>query len=401
MLKKILLPLLLATNVMAAQPPEAPTLYIDNVGKNVNVKWNNVPDVMGYRLLYAKYPYGQRDKIGVIDMGMNTNFNIDLWEGVAYYVAVVAYDKQGTSDYSNIGFLQIRDRGEAYRDYWRNVKYNFQGPLYDEKPIRESCFAGVISPEAKDRLTESLNQTRLLHNEPPVVYEYASDKEVQDSAMMQWVNGYLSHYPYTRDECYTEEAASGARSSNILSGSTGDPARDVMRFMDDSNNISNIYAVGHRRWLISPFSKFTAYGQVYGKSTLKVFRFPDGSVQQPEDIPDYVAYPYMRYPHVLISHKAPWSLSIVENKHSAWGNQHEYFTNSNINVTEKGTGRKLIVGNVYQDTSGVGVPNIISWDMKDWEYDTWYVVRVSNIHYQSGDVRELSYDVYIDYKNLK
>jgi hypothetical protein len=54
---------------------------------------------------------------------------------------------------------------------------------------------------------------------------------------------------------------------------------------------------------------------------VKVSDFSDSSTTDTEDIPDFIAFPYMRYPYVFFSDKTlnkktPWSLAIVEDKDS-------------------------------------------------------------------------------------
>ena len=46
------------------------------------------------------------------------------------------------------------------------------------------------------------------------------------------------------------------------------------------------------------------------------------------------------------------------------------------------------------------IPNFLSWQVGGWQYDTLYRVTIGNVMMQSGQLREFSYDVFIDYAFL-
>jgi peptidyl-prolyl cis-trans isomerase A (cyclophilin A) len=85
-----------------ATSPNAPTLFYDVDGLNVNISWTEVPDASGYELYYAPYPYVGPETIGNHDVGDQTSKSFYLWRGAAYYIAVTAYNDAGESVYSNI-----------------------------------------------------------------------------------------------------------------------------------------------------------------------------------------------------------------------------------------------------------------------------------------------------------
>ena len=51
--------------------------------------------------------------------------------------------------------------------------------------------------------------------------------------------------------------------------------------------------------------------------------------------------------------------------------------------------------------NGVGVPNLLSWQVEDGEYDTLYEVEISNVTLRSGVTRSYSYPVFIDRANIE
>jgi len=81
---------------------QATPLSVEQNAKTVTVSWEPVEGAAGYRLYYAPYPYTGPDSIADIDMGNQTTFSLELPSGVAFYVAVTAYNELDESDFSNI-----------------------------------------------------------------------------------------------------------------------------------------------------------------------------------------------------------------------------------------------------------------------------------------------------------
>ncbi|MCK5354989.1 MAG: CAP domain-containing protein, partial [Methyloprofundus sp.] len=277
----LILFLLSAVNVYAK--PSAPQLQVDSEGLQVTLQWSQVNNAQGYLLSYAPYPFQGVDTIASIDLEEKTDFSIKLWQKAAFYVAVQAYDdKLQYSEYSNIGFILIRDQGKSYRRFWRTVTKDISDKtfisdsiLYTQIPDSNSCFAGEVSPEAQLRQLNTINEIRKLHQLPALTYDNSADTEVQQAALIQRANNFLSHTPPTGSNCYSQLGYAGSKSSNLHLGSGGnsDPADNLIGFIDDSSNISSIAGVGHRRALLNPFMQFTSYGQVFGASAIKVSDF--------------------------------------------------------------------------------------------------------------------------------
>ncbi len=397
----------------AQAQPAPPLLHVNTEGSQVSLHWSAVPNAINYRLFYAPYPYQGEESIASIDL-TETTFSVGLWQDAAYYVAVKALDIQNqSSEYSNIGFVLIQDRGKSYRQFWQstiaeisNNTFVSDDFLYQQLPQPKSCFEGTLSDLAKQRQTETLNQIRQLHYLSPVIYDEQADGEVQKTSLLHRANNSLTHYPAKSSKCFSQSASIGSKSSNLnLAVENLDPAKDVISLVDDAFNISKVAAAGHRRHLLSPFLQSTSYGQVFGATAVKVLGFSDNTSPITQESPEFVAFPYQRYPYILFSDKistkkTPWTLSIIEDKESLYGNSHPFFTNAKITVTQKDNHQKMKVRNQHTDLKGMGVPNNLSWNVDDWQYDTWYTVSVENINYQSGETGSLKYDVYIDYKNL-
>jgi hypothetical protein len=116
----LLLLLAVISGAVSAAPPP-PVINTTTSGLNITIEWSSVAGASGYELYYAPYPYTGPESIASFDVGSQTNFDITLWEGAAYYVAVTAYDGQGSSNYSNIDLFNIRVAPELAKN--RNVEY--------------------------------------------------------------------------------------------------------------------------------------------------------------------------------------------------------------------------------------------------------------------------------------
>jgi hypothetical protein len=404
--------LLVTFNVQAE--PNAPVLRVNTEGLQLRLNWSTVEGAVGYRLFYTTYPFQGLDTISDIDVQAATELQFELPQGMAAYVAIQAYDvNRQHSDFSNIGFFQIQDRGLAYREYWRTVAADISHAtftsndfLYAQLPDVAACIAGESSDRAQERYLDVLNQIRKLHAITAVTYDMSASDMEQQAALIQRANNTLSHSPASSVACYSQIGFDGSQSSNLHLGSkNSDPADDLIGLVDDAFNLAAVAGVGHRRALLNPFMSFSSYGQVFGASASKVVNFSQDVTSDPATIPDFIAFPYLRYPYLFFSDKTkqrstPWNLTIIEDKVSFWANQHDYFTSAKLAVTQKDTGQVMRISNMHADTKASGVPNNLSWTVDDWQYDTWYTVTVDNLHYVSGEVRSIQYDVFIDYKNI-
>ena len=130
---------------------------------------------------------------------------------------------QSTQHFEIVEVDLIEDPLASYdRAYWREVErdivagtYASESFLYASTPDRDACTAGTLTQEAKDRTLEGMNQIRALHGLADVRYSSLYDTSVQESALIQAANSYLTHFPEPGDRCYTEAGDEGSGSSNL------------------------------------------------------------------------------------------------------------------------------------------------------------------------------------------
>ena len=314
--------------------------------------------------------------------------------------------------------LEDAELGGYDLSYWRQYNedgYNYNlgvqtywepGFLYAEAPDVDTCQAGRLTPAAKDRALEAMNQIRALHGLKPVQYSQRYAQQVQAAALIQVANGFLTHHPPPSALCYTEAAATGSRTSNLHGGARdrdwdADPARWMVSWTDDANNAGFVAGVGHRRWMLNPFAAYMSYGQVRGYAAQKVSGFDEEPAFVPQVEVDFVAFPYETYPFNLVEERTPWSFSLIEDKSNIRGNQYPYFENAGISIVRTSDETSLVITDRYTDRRWAGVPNLLSWQVEGWEYDTLYEVEISNVALRSGGTQSYSYPVFVDRASIE
>ena len=299
------------------------------------------------------------------------------------------------------------------RAYWRQYDtdvaagtYQAATYLYAEEPDVAVCIAGRLTQDAGNRALEAANQIRALHGLSPVRWSSSYSRQVQEAALIQAANDFLRHQPRPDVACYSEEGAAGSGTGNLSASSVNgssvlaDPAADMVGWTHDSTNVSLLAAAGHRRWVLNPFSRWFAYGQVEGFAVQKVFGYRREFAGTATIEVDFVAFPYEIYPFHLVEGDPPWSFSAIADKASFWNNRGDYFKDATVTVTRVSDDESLPISDRYTDTSAYGIPNFLSWQVDGWEYDTLYEVEIDNVVLQDGESRRYVYAVFIEREAL-
>ena len=80
---------------------------------------------------------------------------------------------------------------------------------------------------------------------------------------------------------------------------------------------------------------------------------------------------------------------------------YDYFRSASVVVKETASNAALSVTSLHHDTKGYGLRNFLSWIVNGWDYDTDYTVTISNIQMPDSSVKEIEYQVRIDYQALR
>jgi uncharacterized protein YkwD len=108
-----------------------------------------------------------------------------------------------------------------------------------------SCDAGTISDDAKASTLASVNLYRWLSGLPEVVDDPERNDIAQACSLMMQANQTIDHFPSQSWDCYTQDGADGAGTSNLATTAS---VVAVDLYMADPGNETTL---GHRRWILS------------------------------------------------------------------------------------------------------------------------------------------------------
>ncbi|MBU1241510.1 CAP domain-containing protein, partial [Myxococcota bacterium] len=128
-----------------------------------------------------------------------------------------------------------------------------------------TCLAGDISATGRANALKIVNLYRFLADLPPVTTDPVKDQKAQECALMMTANNQLNHSPPTGWDCYTDDGAQAAGSSNLAT-TPGVAAVDL--YMVDPGNPTTM---GHRRWILSNSFGPTGLGSTNSYSCMWAF----------------------------------------------------------------------------------------------------------------------------------
>jgi uncharacterized protein YkwD len=225
------------------------------------------------------------------------------------------------------------------------------------------CLPGTSSASANAATLSALNYVRSLAGLAPVRLSSTLNAGAQRAALMMSANGALSHNPSSSWKCYTRAGDVAAGKSNLaLSYPSIKAGQIVDLYMDEPG--SNNKAVGHRRWLLNPFSTVVGTGSTNTANALTVI----GPTSRYRPNPRYVGWPTAGYFPNAIEPNGRWSLST--------GNRKMNFGKARVRVF-RGTTR--IPVRKYAVHNGYAQPTVV-WQMPSgFNKSAAYRVVVKNI----------------------
>ena len=206
-----------------------------------------------------------------------TSISNDAFEGCADLEPIVVLDSYADTWCEENGYSCWRTRGlgvashtqKEIRQFTNSFPVNLSEPVtYKQKPTVDPYASGIVSDESVQNGLNMMNQYRYIAGLNADVTNYPEwEKYVNAAALVNALNGSLSHNPERpaelEDSIYDSlynNAITGASSSNLFGGwDSLNLAHSIESYMDDSDE-SNITRVGHRRWILNPSMKYTAFG---------------------------------------------------------------------------------------------------------------------------------------------
>jgi uncharacterized protein YkwD len=243
------------------------------------------------------------------------------------------------------GAVNTYDRAAVNAAYWRDYAPGLSVPTgYTGND--STCSAGTTSPQSQAATLGAINFVRSLSGLYPVALSPTLSARSQYTALMMSANRTLSHHPSPGWRCYTATGAANAGRSNLaLSYPTITSAGAIGLYMQEQG--SSNYAVGHRRWLLYPFTTAMGTGATNSANSLTVVGPTDG--YRPN--PSWVSWPSAGYFPTSLEPNGRWSLST--------GYRNFSFKKARVKVWRNGV---LVRTAKNRVVNGYGMPTVV-WQM--------------------------------------
>lgn len=272
------------------------------------------------------------------------------------------------------GAVDTNSKAAVNAAYWSQYASKLTLPIGWLGGSLLACLPGLTSALSTNATLTSLNYVRSLAGLAPVTFSAALNAAAQQAALMMDANNTLDHYPGTNWRCWTRAGATAASRSDLaLAYPSLQSGEIVSMYMNDDG--SDNVAVGHRRWILNPFSTVMGSGSTDKANALTVV----GPTSASRPNPRYVSWPTPGwFPNAMEPH-GRWSLSSGLNSVS--------FARAQITVYD-GTHRLRI--RKYAVENGYAQPTLV-WQMPaSFSRTHSYKVVVTGIR-RAGIRRSLSH----------
>lgn len=229
--------------------------------------------------------------------------------------------------------------------YWRSYASGLSMPT-GYTGSDSACNPGTVTASSRAATLRAINYVRSLAGLYPVRLNATLNARSQRTALMMSANKRLSHYPTTSWRCYSAAGAANAARSNLaLAYPRITSAGVVGMYMRDAG-ASNT-AVGHRRWLLNPFTTAMGTGATETANAITVI----GPRNNYRPNPAYVAWPSAGYFPNTMEPNGRWSLSA--------GNRKANFARATVRVYRNGVPIRATKLRVH---NGYAMPTLV-WQM--------------------------------------
>ena len=265
----------------------------------------------------------------------------------------------------------LAGRNRAYKSQYAaafSVPTGFTGS-------ESSCNAGSISSTSRAATLRAINYVRSLSGLAPVSFGSTLNARAQQTALLMSANQSLNHYPPSYWRCWNSTAAANAARSNLaLAYPTINSGSLVRLYMNDPGSTNTF--VGHRRWLLNPWSTVMGTGATNTANAITVI----GPSSYSRANPAWVSWPTPGYFPKPLAPAGRWSLSA--------GDVRTQFGLAHVRVYKlSATGHFYRIWRVhrYAVHNGYAQPTLV-WQMPAGSNSGVYRVVVTNIH-KSGFAR--------------
>lgn len=247
--------------------------------------------------------------------------------------------------------------------YWSQYAASMALPVSWLGGSLPDCVAGASAPNSNDETLRSLNYVRSLAGLAPVTFSASLNAAAQQTALMMAANRALDHHPGRDWRCWSSTGASTAGRSNLaLAYPALRTGQIIDLYMEDAGSANT--AVGHRRWLLNPFSTAMGTGSTDNANAMVVI----GPTKARRPNPRWVGWPTAGYFPNAMEPSGRWSL--------ASGLRKANFSRAKVRVTFQG--RRVPIRK-FRAVKGYAMPTLV-WQMPSTMSKTGnYRVVVKNI----------------------
>ncbi len=202
------------------------------------------------------------------------------------------------------GAVNTNSQAAVNAAYWSQYAPKLSLPIGWLGGSLLGCLPGLTSLLSTNATLTSLNYVRSLAGLAPVTFSSSLNAAAQQAALMMEANNTLNHFPGSNWRCWTRAGAVAASRSNLaLAYPSLQSGEIVAMYMNDDGG-GNV-AVGHRRWILNPFSTVMGSGSTDKANALTVV----GPTSASRPNPRYVSWPTPGwFPNPMEPH-GRWSLS--------------------------------------------------------------------------------------------
>jgi uncharacterized protein YkwD len=269
------------------------------------------------------------------------------------------------------GAINAHNRAAVNQAYWSRYASKLSQPIDWRGGSISSCLPGHTSALSANATLSALNFVRSMAGLAPVRFSATLSARAQRAALMMDANDRLDHDPPSGWRCYTRTGADTASKSNLaLAWPSLNAGQIVDLYMDDPG--SDNAAVGHRRWVLNPFSTVMGSGSTTTANALVVI----GPTRSSRPNPRYVPWPTAGYFPNAMEPNGRWSLSA--------GIRGTDFSRARLRVFQNGV---RIPAHKYRVHKGYAQPTLV-WQMPQSISQTGvFKVVVRNIHRRGTSTR--------------
>lgn len=259
--------------------------------------------------------------------------------------------------------VNTQSRDAVNNAYWARYQPKQLLPISWLGGSLGACLPGLSSSSTNKATLSALNFVRSMAGLAPVSFSSTLNQRAQKAALIMAANNTLDHHPSPSWKCWSSTGADAASKSNlVIAWPKLRSGQIIDLYMDDHGD--NNKAVGHRRWLLNPFSTVMGSGSTETTNALTVI----GPTSANRPNPRWVSWPTAGWFPSTMEPNHRWSLSA--------GRKDIRFNKARVRVLRNG---KRVHAHTYRVHNGYAQPTLVFQLGKRVRTSGNFKVIVSNI----------------------